>query len=325
LHPAQVQTTGILKRGPAIPAKSNQILSGSYRVDIFELLGGGSMLYGPKFRAARRTVLPLALFALLVAAVPAVAVAQEGQALVRLVHLAAGAPKADVYVDGTRMMAAVPFKTASKYHRLPASTHTLTIRPAGSTANSAPAASARVTVQPGAAYTVVLLGAPQQLQVKITKDDFSAPPSGKARLRIVNAAPQSPPLDIGIAGGPTLFRNVTFGTISNFVTVQAGRFSLEVRQAGSPTVLFTQGAGRLPAGAIITVAGTITAAGRIEMLPILDAAGAGNLPRGGVATGAGGTAAVPAWLAGLPLLLGGFAAVVLVARRRAAGAGRRQA
>jgi Domain of unknown function (DUF4397) len=274
------------------------------------------MVCGPEFRAVRRMVVPLVLLALLLlAALPATAVTQEGQAMVRVVHLAAGVPNADVYVDGTRMVAAVPFKTASKYHRMPASVHTLTVRPAGSTVNSAPAASARVSVQPGTAYTVVLLGAPQQLQARIAKDDFSAPPSGKAKLRIINAAPQSPPLDIGIAGGPTLFRNVTFGMISNFITIQAGRFSLEVRAAGSSTVLFTQGASQLPAGAIITVAGTITSAGKIEMLPILDAAGAGNLPRGGVGTGAGGSAGAPTAV-GLPLLVGLIALVMLAVGRR---------
>jgi hypothetical protein len=274
------------------------------------------MVYGPEFRAARRMVVPLVLLApLLLAALPASAVTQESQAMVRVVHLAAGVPDADVYVDGTKVVAAVPFKTASKYHRMPASTHTLTVRRAGSTANSAPVASARVTVQPGTPYTLVLLGAPQQLQVRVAKDDFSAPPSGKAKLRIVNAAPQSPPLDIGVAGGPTLFHNVTFGMVSNFVTIPAGRFSLEVRAAGSSTVLFTQGASQLPAGAIITVAGTITSAGKIEMLPILDAAGAGNLPQGGVATGSGGSAGAPAAV-GLPLLVGLIALVMLAVGRR---------
>lgn len=266
--------------------------------------------------AVRPTTL-LALLTLLLLLAPPAAAAQDTQAMVRVVHLSADAPKVDLYVDGTRTVAAVPFKTASKYHRMPASVHTLTVRPAGSTANSAPAASARVSVLPGAAYTVVLLGTPRQLQVKVAKDDFSAPPSGKAKLRIVNAAPQSPPLDIGVAGGPTVFRNVTYGMISNFETVQAGRFSIEVRAAGSPTVLFTQGASRLPAGAIITVAGTITSAGKIEMLPILDAAGAGNLPRGGVATGAGGTAAGHASrLVGVPVVAGLLAIVLLAAWRR---------
>jgi hypothetical protein len=269
-----------------------------------------------EFRTVRRWLAPTTLLAVLLLALPAGAVAQQGQALVRVVHLAAGAPKVDVYVDGTRMIAAVPFKTASKYHRMPASTHMLVLRPAGAAASATPTASQRVSVLPGVAYSVVLLGTPVQPQLRVAKDDFSAPPPGKAKLRIVDAAPQSPPLDIAIAGGPVLFRNVTFGTVSNFMPVTAGRFAIEVRQAGTATVLFTQGASTLPAGTIITVAGTITGTGKIEMLPILDAAGAGNLPLGGVATGAGGTAEVPASLVLGPALLVALLALVVVFARR---------
>jgi hypothetical protein len=269
-----------------------------------------------EFRTARSWTAPTIMLALLLLALPAGAVAEQGQALVRVVHLAPGAPNVDVYVDGTRMIAAVPFKTASKYHRMPASTHMLVLRPAGSAANSTPSASQRVSVAPGVAYTVVLLGTPVQPQIRVAKDDFSAPPPGKARLRIINAAPQSPPLDVGVAGGPVLFRNVTFGMVSNFVPVTAGRFSLEVRRAGTSTVLFTQGASTLPAGTIITVAGTITSTGKIEMLPILDAAGAGNLPQGGVATGAGGTANTPASPVVGPTVLVALLALIMVAGRR---------
>jgi hypothetical protein len=67
----------------------------------------------------------------------------------------------------------------------------------------------------------------------------------------------------------------------------------------------------------MTVAGTITSAGRIEMLPILDAAGAGNLPRGGVATGAGGTAGTPASVLVGPALVALLALVMVAARGRA--------
>jgi Domain of unknown function (DUF4397) len=256
----------------------------------------------------------------LLAAVPAAAGAQSGQAMVRVVHLSAGAPRVDLDVDGTRMLSAVPFRTASRYARMPAGTHTLVVRSGGS-ASSTAAASARMSAQAGAAYTAFLLGSPTQPQVRVAKDDFSAPPPGKAKLRIVNAAPQSPPLDIGIAGGSVLFRNVGFGRVSGFVTIAAGKFSLEVRAAGTSTVLFTQGATTLPAGTIITVAGTITSAGKIETLPILDAAGAGRLPLGGVATGAGGTAGgaagAPARGAlGLLLAVGLLAAIAEAARRR---------
>ena len=275
------------------------------------------MAHRTGLRATRPWIAPAILLALLLtAAIPVGAFAQQGQALVRVVHLSAGAPKVDVYLDGTRMIAAVPFKTASKYHRMPASVHTLVLRPAGSAPGSPPVASQRVSVLPGTAYTAVLLGTPAKLQLRIAKDDFSAPPPGKARVRVVDAAPQSPPLDVAVAGGPVLFRNVTFGMVSGFVAVTAGSFSLEVRQAGTSTVLFTQGAARLPAGTIITVAGTITSAGKIEMLPILDAAGAGNLPRGAVATGLGGTASSAASRAVGPTVLVALLALATVAVTR---------
>jgi len=235
------------------------------------------------------------LAVLLLLALPATAAAQDARALVRVVHLSADAPKVDLYVDGARTLAAVSFKTASKYASVPAGAHTLAIRPAGSAPTSTPAASVRASVRAGAPYSAVLLGPMAQLQAVVVGDDFAAPPAGRAKLRVIDAAPQSPPLDIAVADGPVLFRDVRFGEVTPFLTVAAGKMGMEVRAAGTPRVLFTQGAATIPAGMILTLAGTISAAGQIETLPIVDAAGAGSLPRGGVATGAGGTARDQAW------------------------------
>jgi hypothetical protein len=266
----------------------------------------------------RRAAL-LALLLLVLVALPGVAAAQDRPAMVRLVHLTAGVPAVDLYVDGTRTVAAVPFKTASRYRSLPAGAHTLSIRPAGASSSSEPVASVRASVKAGAPYTAALLGGATAARAVVAKDDFAAPPAGRAKLRIIDAAPQSPPLDVAIAGGPVLFRDVRFGEVTPFVTIAAGRVSMEVRAAGTSKVLFTQGAARMPAGMIVTLAGTITAAGQIETLPIVDAAGAGNLPRGGVATGAGGSAEGRA--SPFALLTAGLvaAAAAIAARRRSPG------
>jgi Domain of unknown function (DUF4397) len=253
---------------------------------------------------------------LLLAALPTGAVAQSGQAMVRVVHLSAGTPAVDLYVDGTKTVSATPFKTASKYRSLAPGAHTFEFRPAGA-AGSTPAASVRASVKADAPYTVVLMGQQGKLQAVMAKDDFTAPPAGRAKLRAIIAAPQAPPVDIGVAGGPILFRDVKFGDVTPFATVAAGRMSVEVRQAGTSRVLFTQGAATMPAGMIVTLAGTITATGQIETLPILDAAGAGNLPRGGVATGAGGTAPGQSSPPVAPALaVGLLAAAAWAARRR---------
>jgi Domain of unknown function (DUF4397) len=254
---------------------------------------------------------------------PAAAGAQQAPTRVRVLHLSPDAPRVDVYVDGTSTLTAVPFKTATKHAQVPAGTHTVEIRPAGS-ANGNPLATSRETFTRGAAYTLAAVGPAAKLQIMVLKDDFTAPPPGKAKLRGIDAAPQSPPIDIAIAGGPVLFRNLTFPEATSFATVEAGSMALEVRMAGTEQVVFKSGARPLPAGAILTVAGTVSPSGTIEVLPILDAAGAGAAPRGGIATGAGGTApadgtglALSLTAAGLALMVGG---AIAVRRRRHGGA-----
>jgi hypothetical protein len=255
-------------------------------------------------------------------ALPATAGAQEGQARVRVLHLSADAPRLDVFVDGTRTLANVPFKTATRHAQVPAGTHSFELRPAGSEAGD-PLVTHRATVASGAAYTLAAVGLAAKLQALMLKDDFSAPPPGKAKLRSIDATPQSPPLDIAVEGGPVLFRNLTFPKATPFVTVDAGSLALEVRRAGTDTVVFRSGARPLPAGAILTMAGTVSPTGTIEVLPILDAAGAGATPRGGIATGAGGSASAGggglasflAAVVGLALVVGGALAV----RRRPGG------
>jgi hypothetical protein len=258
-------------------------------------------------------------------ALPATAGAQESQARVRVLHLSADAPRLDVFVDGTRTLANVPFKTATRHAQVPAGTHTFEFRPAGSEAGDA-LVTHRATVASGAAYTLAAVGLAAKLQVLTLKDDFSAPPPGKAKLRSIDATPQSPPIDIAVEGGPVLFRNLTFPKATPFVTVDAGSLALEVRRAGTDTVVFRSGARPLPAGTILTMAGTVSPTGTIEVLPILDAAGAGATPRGGIATGAGGSAPAEggglarflATVVGLALVVGGAFAV---RRRPGGGAG----
>jgi hypothetical protein len=262
------------------------------------------------------------ILALLVGALalPGVAGAQEQQARVRVLHLSPDAPKVDLYVDGTRTLAGISFKTATKHAAVPAGTHSVEIRPAGSATGDRALATTRTTVAPGAAYTLAAVGLAAKLQVLVLKDDFTAPPPGKAKLRGIDASPQSPPIDIAIAGGPVLFQNLTFPEATPFATIDAGSMALEVRLTGTDRVVFRSGARPLPAGAILTVAGTVSPTGTVEVLPILDAAGAGATPRGGIATGAGGSAPAEGTglarslaAASLALVVGG---VIAVRRRR---------
>jgi hypothetical protein len=270
---------------------------------------------------AARTMIRVVVLALIVAAsaAPAAATAQEGRAGVRVLHLSSGTPRLDVYVDGKRTLAGVSFKTPTRYAPVAPGRHTIAIRSAGAAPGSRPLATAQAAPAADEAYTIVAVGTATELRTVVAKDDFSAPPPGKAKLRAINAAPLSPQLDIALTGGRVLFRNLAFAEATPYVTLDAGRLALEARLAGTDRVIFSSGARPLPAGVILTVAGTGSSAGDVDVVAILDAAGAARIPRGGVATGAGGTAPPEGggrtWalaVGGLALALGGAVA----ARRR---------
>jgi hypothetical protein len=258
----------------------------------------------------------LALLALL----PAGAGAQttpDAPALVRVVHFAFGEPAVDVAVDGRRAVPGLRFKEASRYLDVPAGSHTIAATKAG----GGGVAETTVELAAGKPYTVALLGKRGQYRAVLVRDDFTPPPPGMARIRLLNANPDSPGVDITTPGGSqVMVRDVRYGEASPYVAVPAGRrFASEIRVAGTSRVLLShEGADPLPPRAVITVVGARTDAG-VEVINILDAAGARTPPRGGVATGAGGTAGGPGPAPGLLTLVAGTAMVaVAVARRRRA-------
>ena len=279
-------------------------------------------------RRARRLAL-LALLAIVgLTAVPASAAAQSGQAMVRVAHFSPNAPAVDVYVNGNKTLSDVSFGTVSQYLEVPPDRYTFEVRPANASPTSKPVIRATATVQGGQAFTVAAVGALDSIQGRIYSDDLSAPPAGQAKVRVIHAAVGVPAVDVGVKGGPTLFRGARFPNATPYTSVPAGTYDIQVRAAASGKVLLSASDLAVRAGTISTVAAIGGAGKAPRLLPIVDAAGPGRAPSGGMATGAGGTAPDPD--GGLPVLpvaaavaAGAIALVALAgARRRGVGKAR---
>jgi Domain of unknown function (DUF4397) len=245
----------------------------------------------------RRTRVPvvarLALVALVAAALlgPSVpAGAQQGEALARIGHFSRVTGAADVYVDGERRFGPVPFRAISDYLRLDPGAHEFAIRAAGAAADAEPLAATTVDLAAGEASTVAVVGAKGRLRFFTAKDDLSPPPAGMAKVRGMHVSPEAPAIDVRTAGGPMLFRKLTFPSASRYVTIPPGEYEVEMLASGTDRVLVRVGGLRVPAGGVFTVVGAGNARDDIATFPVVDAIGAGTLPKGGVGTGAGGTA-----------------------------------
>jgi len=137
--------------------------------------------------------------------------------------------------------------------------------------------------------TFALLAALLALPLAACGDDDSTDDgdtAGSAELRVVHASPGAPAVDIFPVGGDeALLTNLSYTETSDYLTLPAGTYQVEVRVSGTDTVVFTTGDLPLADGDRVTAiaAGVADAAlpadQQFRVLPLFenfDAPAAGN-------------------------------------------------
>jgi hypothetical protein len=285
----------------------------------------------PRMASPRRSLLsrfllaaPLGL-ALAVAAAPTalpVLAANQPTGLLRVAYFSPDGPNMDVYLDGGRILTNIVYKTVGTYQSLPAGSHSVDFRQAGSSPASAALASVTPTLSAGAYYTAAAGGKGTALTAVVFNDGFTAPSPGKAELRALHFAPEVPAVDIAIKGGPVIFTGVGFPEATSYAAVASGSYDLEFRAAGTDQVLLTARGVTVRAGAVESLVGVGGVGRPIEVVQVQDAATAVSAATAaaasGAATGMGGMAGPD--IQGM-LQLGGvltvFGTLLWVVRRRA--------
>src|SRR5271165_708812 len=272
--------------------------------------------------AAALATFGLAITQVATAAPSASASSQVGW--IRLAHLSPNTPAVDVYLysfgnpKAEIVLHHVSYGTVSPFEQVAAGDYTVAMRAAGARPRSKPVLSTAVNIVPGHAYTVAGLGPASGLRLEVIPDQLTTPP-GKALVRIIQASMQEDAVTV-TAGSTKLASNLKFASVTSFVTVNPGTWS--VRAVGS-TESVTQSI-TLAAGTIHTIV-VLDEPGRLVLDDLLDAAGSKVEPAGGPRTGFGGTAARPgaalmpwaaAAIAGLAITVAGTA--MLTRRRRPA-------
>jgi len=154
-------------------------------------------------------------------------------AYLRVIHASPDAPNVDVYLDNETVLTDVPFGTVSDYLEVAPGEHTVAITVAGN--QSAEVFGGNVTLNAGGRYTIaatgeVTEGAPTTFQAFILQDTVIASASGNASISLVHLSPDAPAVD-ATTDDTVLFDNVSFRNASNYVTVPAGNYTVDVRGA----------------------------------------------------------------------------------------------
>jgi len=171
-------------------------------------------------------------------------------AQVMAVHASPDAPAVDLLVDGAVAGSGLAFPNNTGYLPVASGTRNVKVNVAGT---GTTVVNADLTLSTGAHYTVFACDSVSRITPLVLTDDLTAPATGKAHVRFVHLSPNAPAVDVALQGGAVLFPNTAFKGHSAFTPVDAGSYDLEVRLAGTGTVVLPLPGVTLQAGKIYTV------------------------------------------------------------------------
>lgn len=153
--------------------------------------------------------------------------ADASTARVRLVHGLPGAGPLDVYVDGSVALIGIVFGEVSAALNLGAGGHDFAVVPSGSTPDAALAAGA-IELREGTDYYAALLGTAEAASVGLFAIDERPLDPGRARFRIISGVPDAEAIVPIFAGGEALSESLGFGDASEYATIDANIYDLDM-------------------------------------------------------------------------------------------------
>ncbi|MFC3561844.1 DUF4397 domain-containing protein [Pedobacter jamesrossensis] len=145
----------------------------------------------------------------------------------------------NAYLNGNIITSAsLPFAGSTAYTSRAAGTYTLKFT-SGSSTESLFAKD--ISLNQNTSYSYYLANKPAQLDGLLISDDLSMPATDKAYIRFINLSPDAPALDLIKTGTTTSYAtNKTYKTATSFVAVDAGTYSLDVKDTATGVVKLTK-------------------------------------------------------------------------------------
>ena len=165
-------------------------------------------------------------------------VATEGEALLRVVHASPDAPAIDVWVDDAVAVEGLAFGAASDFLSVAAGERRVRVVPAGSDPEDGAVLEEEVDLEEGSASVFAATGLLAEIEARVYEVDLGAfEEEGRARVRVVHAAPDAPEVTVAVKAGETLFEGVGFGDASDYAELEEGTYDLEVRAGDEEAVV----------------------------------------------------------------------------------------
>lgn len=174
-----------------------------------------------------------------------------GSGKLMIIHASPDAPAVDLLLDGTKLNSVdVNYTDNTPYISATAGSRVLKVNVAGTLTT---AMQANLSVVSGKNYSVFAIDSVSKLSGLVVEDNLATPASGKAHVRFIHLSPNAPAVDVAVTSGGVVFGNKSFKDFTAFTPLDANTYDLEVRLAGTSTVVLPLPGIVLTAGKIYTV------------------------------------------------------------------------
>jgi len=172
------------------------------------------------------------------------------KANVLVVHASPDAPGVDLLVDSGKAGTNLTYPNNTGYLEVEAGKRNVKVNVSGTTTT---VINADLSLEAKKYYSVFAVNRVSTIAPLVVEDDLTAPASGKAHVRFLHLSPDAPAVDITTTSGAVVFANKAFKAVTAFTPLDAGTYNLQVRLAGTSTVVLELPAITLQSGKIYTV------------------------------------------------------------------------
>lgn len=154
---------------------------------------------------------------------------------IRALHASPNSPAVDIYLNDTKLVENLSYEEFTEYLSVTPGNYTIKIYPSGNTKDLV--LSTNVNIPPHTISTTAIIGVLPNLSLLPMAEPKGPMIPGKLFLRFGNLSPNSPGLNLTLANGIALFRNIPYKSVTDYASLNPGIYHFQLRDTNTNKVV----------------------------------------------------------------------------------------
>ena len=154
---------------------------------------------------------------------------------IRLLHASPKSPAVDVYINDMLKFRNLNYGAFTDYMEIVTGNYNVKVYAAGTKAS--PVLTKNIFVPPGRIYTAAAIGLLPNIDILPIPEPKVMEPTNNAYIKFAHLSPNAGAVDIALADGTILFKNISYKGFTNYIQVPAGTYTIEAKPTGTKTTV----------------------------------------------------------------------------------------